>query len=1144
MLRKLFLKQAARSFQKKLVLYTTFSMFLMLTITIFVGIISFTTNYFISFNKIIGKNTANAQLKAENKFLPAWVPDKLIKKFDLQENYTIKEKQDENKRGILSSFLEKQINDQKKIEQPSKNKIERLLLSLAYNKGSIIPLSNNNLLEDKLLSFIFGDKDPKKTKLKLDENNGLIKLLNKIIYEKYQTNNIVIAYFIEQINQNSNLELMNYNDDLYDNNQLQINNKIAKWQYLTIGPNLINYNFYANTPKVLRTNRINNYWLKENIKWSNNKNYLKNFNFIYVTPNFLNINKMKIGNVVDINFEINSTKIIHDSFLIAGIQLNIKNFYNEKTETVSIPYQYLNKIYSKEKSIPPNIFGNTIYLNVKNINNLQKSQNLASKIVNNTFYSMKNSNSVKLQTSINWINNYPTTKLNAEKTIFKAMTISLGILLFILIYLVFYFVSQEIFNIHKEVLFFLKSLGTKKYELSIITTFSMLIPFFIGFFIGFFSGLFFQKMMIHVTFQKFNFTFRYWNLNIGFYLSYFLIFFIIWLSFYFINILIMNKTNLTTQNLSKIKISRTSQKIKKNLTRNFNPKIKIGLSFAFKNIYKNFVTFFILSNTFGVILYTKQFDYSLKKSTNTYEKWNQPYKSVVFSNNIKVFSQSNNNKQDYVYSFESIFEENSKIEKIDSETQLESIIKKYKNSLTDSKINFNWNNYFLSKNLTKKYIDLSIENPNKIIKLIKEKFKEDEIVNVVLKIFNQIMIKYINLKNQFNYDQGFNIYFGKLIIPQNNRHILAFNSNFLIKNQQINSLAFAKNDIETMKYFNFNKSMNTEDFLIKTKYYDYSKKENKEVNTLLKVNISKNLQTLTNLKIGQVIKLKADGFKTAENQNGGYIYAYINDVIREDIATLSIYTSQQAIAKFFYEQANDYLKQKEKNIKFYQLLFKQKNNYNQLFEFLNNNNISNSIFENNKIISYGIQNILLPYFQNTDKNKNIGSKIEDFYDQKLLTDYFNKMGNNMIIFKEVTKNLSEKIKSFNYTLKRIIFILILLAFVISIILIILILFENRSIILLFKIMGYYKSEINWYLLSGYFISAFLSVFTAIGIACLLTNGTKQVIFNAIQTTIDFTLNWQLWIFALMLGTVFCSIMGIAVVIFTKLQKPRDGLNPK
>jgi predicted lysophospholipase L1 biosynthesis ABC-type transport system permease subunit len=92
------------------------------------------------------------------------------------------------------------------------------------------------------------------------------------------------------------------------------------------------------------------------------------------------------------------------------------------------------------------------------------------------------------------------------------------------------------------------------------------------------------------------------------------------------------------------------------------------------------------------------------------------------------------------------------------------------------------------------------------------------------------------------------------------------------------------------------------------------------------------------------------------------------------------------------------------------------------------------------------------------------------------------LGSGSFIFSVVTQRLLRTLSPIISVLDRFIILLLLITLAVALILITLILLENRNVILLFKSLGYRKSEVNNYITMGYIVSTILALILGVVIA--------------------------------------------------------------
>lgn len=1151
---KLILKQSFRDFTSKSVLYLTFTLFLIIAISIFVGLISFGYGFQNLFLTTVGHKGPNSMLSFHRTFLPAWIN----KSEDRDSFYQIQEKElpDNPQRGVITQFLNAVFPVTDEAE------FQRLSLGIGHNQGYVTALYRSDVFDDAVLYDYFQQGSGLGTNL--TNYNQQVNQIFKIINNKYQTNNLVAAYFMETELKNSPENSIGYWRTTWtqDFKVLNQNFEKARWFYLRVSDDIIDQTFYDETPWTLRTNQSATIKFWNQVDWNNYKTVRANYNFVYVQPSFLHDRHLKIGDYLTFEiqnldkFEPLSESDQRQEFLIAGTATDAINFYyHDVRPDFMIPYQWMDRFYQAHGKIatpPPVIEEDLSFYFPRFGSNLKAAQEFIGTKFNNTFANLINPDEL-LEMSTDWTDSLPAYTYDLTVQIFLVMGYIVGFIVLLLLAVVFYFITQQVVAMQRRILFFLKSLGVYDSGLSFLTTAALFVPIFIGLIGGFFGALLIQKAMYSVALIETAFYMPYFSFNYEFWIALFLTCVVIWLLFYVINILLIKskRFRMNSYNIGKKPVT-LLKKLKYYITKNASPKFQIGFSFAFKNIYKNLIVFLTLSLSFGVILYAVQFKVSMATLSRTYENWNTPYKSVNFANGLTLFSEEKGTDE-YLRSYDTFLknqafdsadvEGNPPTNGINNEAELSNVIQLYFASLNNPNSSFRWQNYYVTKEFTYFYLKQMIDPVNgenmkqqfiqKILDLI-EQFSGSppsrETAQMITNLIDETLDKYLDLHENLGYDDGFNIYFGKTPLHTQWRSVFSFNSRYLKEEKNLTMLAYEIGDSDTANHFNF-KDIKDENWLIHSSW-------NNQPTTFLRVNISSKLANTYNLKTNNVLKMRLNGFKTAENPTNGLIYLLVDQIVKEETLYSMIYTSQFGLINYFADPnhlpANDL-----KNIPEIDLNL-QKEVYENLANEIENNTkaISNTVYDRNNKVPWGMQNITLPFY--SQNAQFLGQRAEDLYSSTLSLPYLTDLGDNIVVFEKVSRELSNSMWQVNTILNEFVIILLLLAFILSLILITLVLLENRPIILLFKAMGYRKSELNWYLISGYFVASFLATAMGILISYIGLKKTQGIISEYLQMSLYFVWSWEFILISFALAIGFCLLIGISVVVFTTLQKPREA----
>ncbi|ATZ16137.1 FtsX-like permease family protein [Entomoplasma freundtii] len=1224
---KLVLKQSLHDFFKKILLYVSFTLFLVLSISMSVGLLTFSASFTNLFQQSFG-TAPNAMYNVNYRFLPAWVNKEEVedipgyKLYQVQESIS-KENDTKNKAfqtGDTSPLLNFMIETLDLTNEVENNPAilqdikELLLIAGTLNNREMHLLQLSDFIGNDLLSNqLHLSNDQIMSKFNDANENHKITLPNLInhLVQKYHTTYFLGAYFAEKFHVDDNLvwaQTSNKFEQIgYDNGPLK-----SFWTYMTISPDLIPKdvapNFYDETPWQLRTNESIKFKLHQQVNWHSDKyrNYLNNYNFVYVSPRFLHDNNYRVGDTFSLTFakpkqtkQINKLSFpknddanddepsrLNFEFLIAGSITNTANFYNWSGPIFLLPHQWVEASWkNRTTNLVPKTIMDLQAWNVKSAKkDLIKAQDYLSAKISMDLTNLSNPNKpVASEVRKAYIDTLPINAFAVSEAIFNSLSITVGLLVLVLLFIVFFFITKEIIIMQRQTLVFLKALGVSNSGLSLLTTFAMLVPLLIGFLGGFFGSLAMQQMINEIALESTSLYIKYFTFHWSFFVFLIAVLIVVTVLFFIINVLFIRKNISTFESQAFIRSKGPAKLIrnfKQKISVRTSPKFQIGLSFAFKNIGKNLVTYFLLTMSFSIILYAIQFKASFATLSGLYERWNMPYKSVVTMNNVPVFAPlpdgdeantgNKNGDIEYIRSYDT-FDNDSSTKPLginrlkadsgvldnDGFVSLDEVIKAYREKLVDGTLDFNWKNYYFTQSFTKMVFDWLNANPKNIDAIgdyLKKAGFDDDFIWQAKDLITHALWAYNSVEQNFNYSQGFNIYLGRIFLnggkgaPFTPRNILSMTTEWDERNVNFSLQAYENNDIETARHFQFNEKWKPEDFIVTI---PKEKPTDVYFDKALKINVSKYAQSLYNLKIGQILTVNMPGFNTLDMK----MHLIINDVVKEDSVLSNIYSSQAGLLQYLVEMA-DYYKNNSKigplnlvNIN-YESAYEA---YSKLRDL--NVSLSNTVYDAKSTLPWGLRNLVIPVAQHTGAPNSLlmrtnlatkaidnwapGTRIEDFFSPRL-SNYFDSLKNNIMIFDRVTKATENKAKPFVLILNRFIIILAALSFIIALILITLILLENRRVILLFKAMGYRLSEVNWYLISGYFVAAILATITAIGISLGILNSTKSVITDYIGISVYFVWSWQFICLAFLMAAVFCLAISISIVTFTHLQKPRDA----
>ncbi|ATZ16445.1 hypothetical protein JN01_0661 [Entomoplasma freundtii] len=899
---KLIFKQAYQYMRNKRFLYLTFVPFLILVSALIVGLLSFAYNFQSTYDNTLGHERVNFKLYLERPFKPAWTidqPDEDDGYYLIQEKSSL-----EQPNGYFYEFLSQIWAEESKFtffvnQEPklSQRDYQLLILGIGYQKGEAKELTLRDLLNNQLLKNNFTNQEND-----LASYNLNAKILATKLYQHYQSRNLVVCYFLDILKKEDAWLAFSFQE--YWNAQF-INpglNVKAGWQHMIVGPDSIpeDPTFYQGTPWTLRANPARATGIQQQVNWAKYSKFLKQRNFLYFSPKFLHDNNLKIGQIISINFNLTiPDQPVNDNylnspngqeFLIAGSVVNANNFDNNKN-IFFVPYQWITQYYQDHDLLPRNVRGR-IYAHVQKFgNDYQAGQQYAASLFNKLFANLEESTKA-LETETDWVHWLPNYIFYPTVVLFLSLSYVVSLLLIVLLVLVFYFIIRQIIAAQQQTLVFLKALGVGNNQLSLLITLTMTIPLSLALIGGFFGGLLVQEMTARLALMTTVIYWPYWHLNATFIINLLVLITVLFLIFYIIDLWLIGKQSFIKQGgyQDVVKIPKWWNKAKGLGQKNLNPKVTISWSFILSNLWQNVITFIILSVTFTITLYAVQFKTSMDSLGNAYERWNQPYQSV--NNNSELYLFSPTEKNQLLRTYENRFDNNGLMAINDLEDWQEAL-NRYLESVQNDDFTFNWQDVYLTKNFSLIILEL-INNPSRFNKAINQLrtiletiLHDEEKVNyylgIVLNGAEEIKTKMDHLKQQLNYSEGFNIYFGQNLLQRDNRNVYTTTISLNSSSETFNLVAFENQDDLSRQHFGFNYTK-TSDYLV-----------GPANNMFLKVNISNFLATQNNYHQGQKINLNIQGFKTRLENTKTTIPLIINKIIADNNATGEIYTAQEGL---------------------------------------------------------------------------------------------------------------------------------------------------------------------------------------------------------------------------------------------------------
>lgn len=1137
------LKQSFKDFRSKAVIYLTFTIFLTLVLSLVVGLMGFNLNLSNQITTAHGKYHPNA--------VAAYFNYKLKEDANIPEtdNYHVVIEDQKNivdKQKNLIAYAEaliNSVNHQTNKEYP-KQWAKTLVALTGVFQGNLTKLDEDNMTNPIIFRHLKADTQTNSNTSTTnqptkDEYNQLIADIKEM---QYLDTNVTFG-------QNSQSFILNYLQWYYDWNEnvgfQRTGDEHNSYSLLTgfkWMPDYFKYPTQAQKPIMMSTKILQMLDLKtlsnqeisaiknDNTNLANQsltqqKLFLDN-HYVFVTQKTLAILQEQgkgLGDVIKLRVG-NTTQW----FLILGIAVSSDTLIQkEKNERYFFPWTIWNE------SLGFSLFNNDVMAIRFNQakNNPQQGQAILEQQGEIFFIKAKSKDRIYYPTQGLW-RALPTTLVDFSYKTFTALVLSIGVMLAILLFIVFYFITQQIILLQRKTLFFLKAMGTPTSTLTLLVTLAVVTPIMIAGSIGIFGGLFIQNMMFNGTSNAFSFIIPFWTLNWYFLAGLFGFVAIMLISFFVINFLILKGPTLTLMGIHAVKTpSIAFIKFKTVALKKIDSKVRIGISFAFQNIYKNIISLIVLSICFGVILFAFQFGRSINFTSNAFEKWNKPYKAVLQNEYLHPFhfNEENNLIPNYkIYLGEDVRNVPELREgKIDNKEEFEQAVFEHKNiSKTKSEIalKIGLENRYLSKKFTNWLLtdEGSQYIKNLMDKLVSIGIPIDNIQKEsVWTIYNEIKKNFITLEKQIGYSDGINVLLGSMLKPINSRSYLSlpFYIGNISRGNKI--VAPSKRDLKTITHFEIEKD--------NIEKYQSKDENNKEFTNQLNVNISAALASWYEFGKGDFFKIEIPLLKDADGKSLK-IMVHINKVIKDNPFTYEIYTTKEDLFNYItleYKFKND--QNSQETTKMYQQVLDQLNVTSYAFD--------NTVYSN-QIMPIGLENLTAPMYQQTGE-KPIGTNIMD-YTSELAPEYYKNLSASLYPFAYITKQFYIKSAPFSNIMNNFIWILILVAFAVSLIFIALILLENKEIILLMKSTGYKISEVVWYLITGYLIAAGLAPIMGGYISFMALKLCSPLFYNDLGVPLFFIWSPGFVLTAISLGIAFTIMVSISVIVFTKKQKPRDA----
>ncbi|WP_027063399.1 ABC transporter permease [Mesoplasma seiffertii] len=1150
---KLLLKQSLNDFWSKKVLYLSFTLFLSIALSLVLGLFSFITYFSGISNKILGDHNHNIHL--QNKFRVAKQGTKLEKTANLwidEENQV---------RDYVFNILDEAKffeNSQLKGDYQTTESQKALAADFVDLEG--VTPSWTYIYQDQEILDRYQD-------LTLSRISDL-RLLSRnfLVNSSRISNNLITKFFYHRYNDQFNRTGFS---DSYGTLNYDITTKpIAKASALGVKVTANHREWFADetayeqAQKHFQLNSMNDIYIESEIDFNSldeaQKLALDEGRFVYMSPKYFKEQGYKVGEFIKLRTNTNKTT----SFLIAGTAMDRFSIVKKSDQAAANLEGYLYmSAQGYERNYPTLSYGwNQMFFYDADNNIGNHAQIIIESDINHIF---KNSLNSKIVLSFNdqykdWSSPFVTRQ---ALTIMSLMCYSVGGLVVLLTILVFFFITDQFIKMQRQTLFFLKSLGERKIKLALLTTFAVLIPLILALAVSLLGAILVNAFMTNAVASSYLIAFPKLSLNLAMLLGTSALILILLLAFFAINLWIINGKTLTLAGMNLVKTpAPIVMKIKSNLPL-ISSKARIGLSFAIKNVYKNMVTFVILTLSFTVILFSIQFNQSVDYASKIGVIHNAPYKSVKYSTEEEIFYSPNYNETYGLNYSTEVIHDLTDLHSIDSidefiQISLASIV----NADITNPLTTDISKYYLSAQAINQVVNLNEEKlDKKIISIIANypklaKLYESKRSTIMdsFKIFKEQVDKIVeSLKLTGSKQLDLNILFGKNYVPLDSRSYWTNGASLTGEKQDwiIGQGASRKRqDSYQFALPEVSKKPSSISILDMSEELHLTQ-ENKKMGKTLDVEVSLRLAKEFNYRVGNYINFSMDGIYDDLGQPIS-IPARIVNIQKTEVAKPIVYFDKDdyllMVKEVLIRQLQD--QQREAVLALARVTdLIEKSKVDSTGTFLNN-----TVFSKTNL-PWNIQYITLPKINNlqlrndlkieeSSDYKNFGRSVVNYYDKETLTQYFGSFAKNTIVYPIMQQRIKESAQEYTKIMERFSYIAIAITISISIIVVMLILLENRQIILLFKAMGYRSKEVNTYLVGGYILSGILALSVSFVISTSLIGIASPIIQQAISVTLVFVWSTQLVVTGIIMLMFFVILVISSIIGYTKKQHPKDAFS--
>ncbi|ASZ08830.1 ABC transporter permease [Mesoplasma chauliocola] len=1180
---RLIIKQSWKDYKNKGILYLVFILFLTIVLGVILGIISFLTYAEFNLNqayqtRYAGQIYVSNNLASQEKYKSD--PSELDPELEFG---SIIDKNGKLREYILSNIYEETKNEITfdKLEYTINSYIDFLG---KYAKGNIENFSN--WIDEEKINEYHGYKI---------EDIRIFKKINDDLDKNlsYISGELMLLYYYDTL---TDFDFWAYP------NRWGLTDEFKNSIIVTLSPSYEN-NFktleeYEEHPEFHRSS-ANDFVVYEDrdTKSFSSKDQEKIYKgeFVYVTPKYLEVNNLSIGDKVNYIYNDSYFEMIIKGTMITPHSTTM----NDNQGNVLFDYRGYQKAFDSKR------LNNQKLLVLEQNNSVSYTYEKLSKSLNENFvmkgYGIEPQTKYE-QIYLIWDNSFQDNVFTITLFLLNKILTIVIIGLILVVFIVFYFMSENFLRLQRQTFYNLKAMGCNNFSLTLISSISAILPIIISFILSFFIVIPMSNMLSTAVKTAFSFYWPTIMITWKFVMFSFLILFMIFSIFLFNNFIVLSGRK------SKINKFKESKKpsapiiyIKKFMLP-LPSRTRIGLSFALLNIAKNIYCFIILMLAFSVILFTFQFNVSVKNSANSMVEFAYPDVSIKYQSKWWDLQENKDEKtQTITYS--------SSNDQILGYDKMEDFIKirtsddfinmlvfttlniDVPHSLTGTSTN-DLGNYILtgdyiwdlanSANSEESFnliLDVVILKVNKLHddKIISEKNK-NEAVNWInsnrekiwkyYKIFQDYIftmkVNMTNLGLNETSQLPINLLFGKTFIQPDKKSYWSSGVSFSsIADGSFRGQATAVSASRNQNQKSFGKTSE----LYKQSTITEITMNNKTNAKALNVEISRPLFDRMGFSVGDTMLMSVDSLKTDYFEDIR-IPIRISGIQKNDLLTPNVYfekTDYFEVLKYTllnravaFDNQSAYSTILDDN----QIISAEWNSY---LEFIDDTikksgsiNHEDTLVLNNAQFStddlpVNLRFLTIPRLTNTtaksESSENvdlertdllsyIDGDIDSFWSSKNGI-YLNSISNDIWNYRLIRDAILKKAEPFQKVMRAIDQALVGMVIAISLVLISLILMENKNTIILFKSLGYRPREINKYLVTGYFISAFMAIMGAIVINKFLIEKLSPLINESAGISLVYVLSYSYILYAIILFIGFVFLVWGSIKIYTRRQKAKE-----